>query len=94
MTNGAGGPTHPAGTGLTRRDFLGDTALTVCASLVPGGCELPVGASGHAAPQDLPGHYLPALTGRRGSHPGSFEAAHSLRDVKVLPVYENVAVRY
>jgi spermidine dehydrogenase len=27
-----------------------------------------------------PGYYPPALTGLRGSHPGSFDAAHSLRD--------------
>ena len=30
-------------------------------------------------PQD-PRYYPPALTGMRGSHPGSFEAAHALRD--------------
>ncbi len=28
----------------------------------------------------LPGYYPPALTGLRGNHPGSFEAAHALRD--------------
>ena len=32
------------------------------------------------AAQDRPGYYPPALTGMRGSHPGSFEAAHALRD--------------
>ncbi len=30
--------------------------------------------------QDSPTYYPPALTGLRGSHPGSFETAHSLRD--------------
>jgi spermidine dehydrogenase len=32
------------------------------------------------AAQDRPGYYPPQLTGMRGSHPGSFEAAHRLRD--------------
>jgi spermidine dehydrogenase len=31
-------------------------------------------------PQDHAGYYPPALTGLRGSHPGSFENAHALRD--------------
>ena len=31
-------------------------------------------------PEKSPGYYPPALTGMRGSHPGSFDAAHSLRD--------------
>jgi spermidine dehydrogenase len=33
-----------------------------------------------SAPEKSPGYYPPALTGMRGSHPGSFDAAHSLRD--------------
>jgi spermidine dehydrogenase len=41
------------------------------------------GAAG-PAPQDLPGYYPPRLTGMRGSHPGSFEAAHALRDGKPI----------
>ena len=31
-------------------------------------------------PENSPDYYPPALTGLRGSHPGSFDAAHSLRD--------------
>ena len=39
------------------------------------------GATGDAmAAQDRPGYYPPLLNGMRGSHPGSFEAAHALRD--------------
>ena len=30
--------------------------------------------------RESPNYYPPALTGMRGSHPGSFDAAHSLRD--------------
>ena len=33
-----------------------------------------------AGAQDAPGYYPPARTGMRGSHPGSFENAHALRD--------------
>ena len=37
------------------------------------------------APQDLPNYYPPALTGLRGNHPGSFEAAHQVRDGDFWP---------
>ena len=30
--------------------------------------------------EQSPAYYPPGLTGLRGSHPGSFDAAHSLRD--------------
>src|SRR5262249_25659358 len=30
--------------------------------------------------QDAPGYYPPALTGMRGSHDGSFDVSHALRD--------------
>ena len=38
------------------------------------------GAGAATAAQDRPGYYPPLLQGMRGSHPGSFEAAHALRD--------------
>jgi spermidine dehydrogenase len=61
---------------IERRDFLGGTLI--------GGTAFAAGlrparAAG-GAPQDGAGYYPPALHGLRGSHPGSFEAAHSLRD--------------
>src|ERR1700741_4305920 len=60
---------------IDRRDFLGGVAVGVSAAA------LGVGASARAAP--LPtGYYPPALQGLRGSHPGSFEAAHQLRDAQ------------
>jgi spermidine dehydrogenase len=67
---------------IARRDFLNGAALAAGASLA--GATL-TGPSGEAlaadpAPQDRPGYYPPRLTGMRGSHPGSFEAAHRLRD--------------
>src|ERR1700761_7374544 len=62
---------------ISRRDFLNGVALAVTASLpFPS-----VAASTEPlAAQDSPAYYPPLLTGLRGSHPGSFETAHALRD--------------
>jgi spermidine dehydrogenase len=51
---------------ITRRDFLGGTALAIAAGLTPAD-QIAAGA--------VP--YPPALTGLRGQHPGSFEVAHA-----------------
>src|ERR1700723_1687665 len=59
---------------IARRDFLKGAAIAIGAALAGPA----FGESGE--PQDQPGYYPPALTGMRGSHPGSFEAAHRLRD--------------
>lgn len=56
---------------ITRRDFLNGVALTVGAAIVPS----PLFA-GFESQEDYP----PAKTGLRGSHVGSFEAMHSVRD--------------
>jgi len=59
---------------ITRRDFLNGVAVTAGAALMP----WHLLAAGQ--PEQSPDYYPPALTGLRGSHPGSFDAAHSLRD--------------
>ena len=64
---------------IDRRDFLNGAAVAVGAL----GTGRPGGArTGEALtwPQDKPGYDPPLLGGMRGSHPGSFEAAHQLRD--------------
>src|ERR1051325_10928498 len=61
---------------IDRRDFLNGVAFTATAAAAAG---FPF-APAIAARQDQPGYYPPALTGLRGSHPGAFETAHSLRD--------------
>ena len=66
------------GRGITRRDFLNGVALTVGAAILPSGLLAAVDMP--AAAEKSPDYYPPALTGLRGSHPGSFDAAHSLRD--------------
>ena len=86
---------------ITRRDFLngiaiGTAALAYPDALMAGGSD-PAGgaASDSAAPaQDAPGYYPPLLTGMRGSHPGSFEAAHALRDGQPPPPLQDTGERY
>jgi spermidine dehydrogenase len=65
---------------IPRRDFL-QGALIASATVLGG----PLLQAHAAAPQDRAGYYPPRLTGMRGSHPGSFEAAHALRDGSPLP---------
>ena len=55
--------------GIDRRDFLNGVALTMASGLTPA-----------QLLAQTPSPYPPALTGLRGHHPGSFEAAHKLRD--------------
>ena len=69
---------------ITRRDFLNGVALVVAAGLTPL-------AQLRALPER---YYPPALTGMRGSHPGSFEVAHQVGreskrfDLSGVPVEE------
>ena len=69
---------------ITRRDFLNGVALTVGAAMLPSdwlaSSDLLAATALPAGPENFPDYYPPALTGLRGSHPGSFDAAHSLRD--------------
>lgn len=70
---------------INRRDFLGGSALAIAAGLTPL-AQLRAGAVRY---------YPPALTGLRGSHPGSFEVAHQVGregksfDISGLPVEES-----
>jgi spermidine dehydrogenase len=73
---------------ITRRDFINGMAVAATAALPLGAAFAQSDAlTSAAAPaaQDAPGYYPPILTGLRGSHPGSFEAAHALRDGNLGP---------
>ena len=61
---------------ITRRDFINGVAVTAGAAMMP----WQLFGSDSADPEKSPNYYPPALTGMRGSHPGSFETAHSVRD--------------
>lgn len=58
---------------ISRRDFLNGVALTIGAAMVPS----PLYGM---LPQAGGEYYPPALNGLRGSHVGSFEVMHSVRD--------------
>ncbi|MEE2784090.1 MAG: NAD(P)-binding protein [Pseudomonadota bacterium] len=57
---------------ISRRDFLNDASVAGLGALF--------GTSVHANAEAQRADYPPVQTGMRGSHPGSYEAAHALRD--------------
>ena len=63
---------------IPRRDFLNGAAMAIGSALLPG--RLATGNPGADEAQNHSGYNPPISTGLRGSHPGSFEIAHSLRD--------------
>jgi len=63
---------------ITRRDFLNGVSLGVVGSLLAP--ELVRAFEQEFAPERAPGYYPPTRTGMRGTHDGSFEVAHQLRD--------------
>jgi spermidine dehydrogenase len=84
---------------ITRRDFLNGVAIgTAVAASGP----LFAGALTDSAPpasmpsaaQDAFGYYPPLLNGMRGSHPGSFEDAHALRDGHTWPAATDTGEEY
>src|SRR6266481_5130127 len=63
---------------IPRRDFLNGAAMTIGSALLPAGLHSNETKSDEL--QNQAGYNPPVSTGLRGSHPGSFEIAHSLRD--------------
>ncbi len=61
---------------ISRRDFLNGVGVTIGASLLPA-CGKNGDPSADVPPPPRSPYYPPAATGMRGSHPGSFEAAHA-----------------
>jgi spermidine dehydrogenase len=73
---------------ITRRDFLNGVGITIGAPLLgydPFLLDVFGVPDTSFAPEKAPNYYPPSKTGLRGSHPGSFEVAHSLRDGKQWP---------
>jgi spermidine dehydrogenase len=64
---------------ITRRDFVNGVGIALTGSMFAGHSAWAAAASGRAAPLDP---YPPRRTGMRGSHPGSFEVAHQMRDAR------------
>ena len=70
---------------ISRRDFLNGVSVSVGAALMaPGMTWGETSKMGEDAypPEKQPGYYPPAKTGMRGSHDGSWEAAHAMREGK------------
>lgn len=70
---------------ISRRDFVNGVGVAIGASLLPSfsGLDNLYGAEADEyAPEKQPGYYPPSKTGMRGSHDGSWEAAHAMRDGK------------
>jgi spermidine dehydrogenase len=66
---------------IPRRDFLQGMLIGAASALTGPLLVAPAaGAQAGSGAQDLAGYYPPALTGLRGSHPGSFEPVHALRE--------------
>ena len=63
---------------ITRRDFLNGVSLAVAGSVLAP--EIVRAFEQEFAPERAPDYYPPTRTGMRGSHEGSFEVAHQLRD--------------
>ena len=64
---------------IDRRDFLNGAAMSAAAVSAMMLAD-PTIAAPQPGPQDKPGYYPPTLNGIRGSQPGSFDVAHSVRD--------------
>lgn len=62
---------------ITRRDFVNGVGVAVTGSLIAPGWLSALDGRPLGGPQE---YYPPARTGMRGSHAGSFEVAHQLRD--------------
>jgi len=65
---------------ITRRDFLNGVTVGLTGSMVAPAWLQAAGEQAALAPEQAPGYYPPSLTGMRGSHAGSFEVAHQMRD--------------
>jgi spermidine dehydrogenase len=64
-------------TGITRRDFMNGIAIAIAGAA---GVDLSASAADSLAAAAGSPLYPPSRDGLRGSHAGSFEAAHRLRD--------------
>lgn len=69
---------------ISRRDFLNGVNVAVTGSILSTPLTQALAALtdsvGNESAQMMPGYYPPTLEGMRGSHPGSFEVAHLVRD--------------
>ena len=78
---------------ITRRDFIGGVAVGIgSASWLSGCAPGEPGAPADPGIERVAGYYPPGLTGLRGDHEGSFEAAHRMRD-GAIPIADAIDMR-
>jgi spermidine dehydrogenase len=65
---------------ITRRDFINGVAVALTGSVMAPSWGRAEAAQPGASAARQAAHYPPALMGMRGSHEGSYEVAHALRD--------------
>ena len=90
-------PDHDLGMdrSITRRDFLNGVSVTVGASLLKPGSAAASDIEQSAVQLGVDdGNYPPARVGLRGSHPGSYEVAHGLRDGRSYDTGEDTGESY
>ena len=78
---------------IARRDFI-QGVLAASAAALSGPLLKAYADDSPVAAQDQAGYYPPLLNGMRGSHPGSFESAHALRDSGSPPRGEDTGESY
>ncbi len=66
---------------IDRRDFLNGVSIGVAAAALG---PTALAQDGVIQAQNKPGYYPPGLDGLRGSHTGSFEASHTIRDGRMI----------
>ena len=67
---------------ITRRDFLNGASIALGGALVTPTLQASSLNTSISHAQNTPGYYPPTRSGMRGSHPGSFELGHLIRDGK------------
>ena len=73
---------------VSRRDFLNGVGVALTGTLLP-----PSSVEAFRLLQESE-YYPPTRTGMRGSHPGSFEIAHDVRDSRALAAASELSERY
>ncbi len=79
---------------ITRRDFVNGVSVAVGGALALPARLRAAGMPQAYAPEQTADYYPPTRTGMRGSHPGSFEAAHAARDGMNFDAAEDTGETY
>ena len=79
---------------ITRRDFVNGVSVAIGGSMALPARLRAGGMTQAYGPEKEASYYPPSRTGMRGSHPGSFEAAHAARDGMAFDQAEDTGETY